>query len=93
MQKLQKGVVTHGTPCLAQQHRSLAHVHGSPQPHRNAATGMGAAPGSAHRQDIVYVGPPSSAFAVELPLRFPVFEPLITALPPECVLGRVTFMG
>lgn len=54
---------------------------------------MGAAPGSAHRQDIVYVGPPSSAFAVELPLRFPVFEPLITALPLECVLGRVTFMG
>lgn len=72
------------------------HSTTGPQPmsmraHRH--TGMGAVPGSGHRQDIVCVGPPSSAFAVELPLRFPVFEPLITALPPECVLGRGSFMG
>lgn len=54
---------------------------------------MGAGPRLVHRRDIVAVGPPSSAFAAELPLRFPVFEPLITALPPEYGLGRVSFMG
>jgi len=45
------------------------------------------------RWAVVYVGPPESAFAVELSLLFPAFEPLIRALPREYVLGRVRFMG
>lgn len=46
-----------------------------------------------HRWAVVFVGPPLNAFAVKLSLLFPVFEPLITALPWEYVLGRVRFMG
>lgn len=92
--KAPKGVVTHGrTPHLAQHHKTLSHLLHTPQTPGNAATGVGSVPCLVHRQDIAFVGPPPSAFAAELPLRFPVFEPLITALPTECVLRRVSFMG
>lgn len=69
---LLKGVVTHGAPTPSPSHPMGTHGYAW-----TAATGMGSVPCSGHRWDTVYAGPPSSAFAAELPLWFPVFEPLI----------------